>query len=209
MNKRPQCSQCGFILTRCLCEILRPINNKTHLVILQHKSETKHALNTVALMKKSFINLNLFIGEDFSDHQLLNQLIIENGENLVLLFPTDKSHTLEASHNTPNRAKITHIILLDGTWKKARKIFLLSKNLHNLQAISLEKKLPSQYQIRASTIKDSFSTLEASLNALHILEDDLDTSSLMNSFLKMIEFQILKMGEDVFKKNYRSNESDD
>ncbi|MFA6235833.1 MAG: tRNA-uridine aminocarboxypropyltransferase [Bacteriovorax sp.] len=198
MNKRAVCPDCGFIISRCLCSTLRSIDNKTHLIILQHPSETTHALNTVALMKKSFLNITLITGEDFSDNQTLNNLISTHKKSLALLYPTEKSEPMEDRH----AGQITHLILIDGTWKKAHKMYSLSKNLHCLTGLKLEISQPTQYKIRSSQLAHSLSTLEASICALAILEKNLDSKALMDSFNKMIEFQIEKMGPEVFEKNY-------
>lgn len=200
MSKRPVCTHCGFILVRCLCSTLKPIINATHLIILQHPSEVNHALNTVALMNKSFQNITVITGEDFSKNETLNYLIAE--KKPALLFPTAQSSVLKSSAEI----KIDSLILIDGTWKKARKIFLLSKNLHSLPALRLETEQKSQYLIRSSKKENSLSTLEASLCALVILEQELNTTSLQESFQKMIQFQIEKMGLEKFKKNYESKE---
>lgn len=206
MNKRPVCLRCDFIVVRCLCETLRPINNKTHLVILQHPSETKHALGTVALMQKSFQNMTLLIGEDFNQDPILNSLIETNKDTIALLFPTDKSTLFKSESST----RITHLILIDGTWKKAHKIFIRSKNLHNLVCLKLEVgHFKGQYKIRSTKLGYGLSTLEASTRALSILEKSLDTKSLEDSFKKMIEFQIEKMGIEIFKKNYQEHEEND
>lgn len=206
MPKRPECQKCGFILARCLCETLRPIANATHLIILQHPSESAHALGTVALMTKSFLNITLFIGEDFSEHQELNELIELHHKTLALIYPTDDCEVLKNDSTTPLSHPLTHLLFIDGTWKKARKIFQLSKNLHALKSFKLESTSRGLYQIRSTTIEHGFSTLEASLLALNILEKNLDTSSLLQSFKKMIDFQIEKMGEETFRKNYGNSE---
>ncbi|MDO9182695.1 MAG: tRNA-uridine aminocarboxypropyltransferase [Bacteriovorax sp.] len=203
MNKRANCPHCEYILARCLCHTLKSINNKTTIIVLQHPSETKHALNTVQLMKKSFQNIVIFTGEDFSEHTVLNKLLLDHQKEIALVFPTTTSTTL-----TNQNKQISHLIFIDGTWKKARKIFLLSKNLHQLQTYSLTPDKPGQYLIRSSSIDNSLSTLEACLLSLSLVEKDLDTKSLTNSFNKMIEFQIEKMGEEKFNKNYLKKGND-
>ncbi len=205
MNKRPLCPGCGFILARCLCDTLRPINNSTHPIILQHPSETKHALNTVALMKKSFKKITVLMGEDFSEDSLLNSLIEANNDSIALLFPTDKSNLLK-SEDPAGTNRLTHLVLIDGTWKKAHKIFILSKNLHKLNSFKLESTQAGQYKIRSSKVEHSLSTLEASVIALNVLEKETKTKSLEETFRKMIEFQIEKMGGETYKKNYLKKE---
>src|SRR4051812_30786560 len=117
---RAHCPVCEFILERCLCDVLRPIPNNIKLIVLQHPHEKNHALNTVRLMTKSFVNIKVFVGENFNDEKELIEIIKK--ENVALLFPGGKATHLLSSISAP----ITHLILLDGTWKKAKKIFYSS-----------------------------------------------------------------------------------
>lgn len=199
MTKRAVCPHCEFILVRCLCDTLKSIDNATQIIVLQHLSEKTHALNTVHLMRKSLKKMELFIGEDFSEHQELNTIIKDHKETIGLIFPTGKNVPL----HTFSAQKLTHLLFLDGTWKKVHKMYLLSKNLHELLTFSLIPIKPSQYKIRSSQFEHGLSTLEATVCALLHIEKNLDTKSLEDSFCKMIGFQIEKMGEETFKKNYQ------
>ncbi|MGZ3788822.1 MAG: tRNA-uridine aminocarboxypropyltransferase [Bacteriovorax sp.] len=196
MNKRPLCPRCHFIIARCLCDALSPIFNQTELIVLQHPSEAKHALNTVRLMKNAFQKISIFIGENFDEHIELKNVLAKN--STALIFPKPQAKALE---NGPEE-KITHLILIDGSWNKAKKIFCSSICLQTLPTYSLSPQIKSQYRIRSSKFEDGLSTLEASTHALKILEPELSTQSLEKAFIKMIDFQIEKMGKDVFEKNY-------
>lgn len=192
---RSQCIRCGFILERCLCSHIHPVLNQTSLIILQHPSERKHALNTVKLMEKIFQKIALFSGEHFENDESLQKLI--DTEKTALLFPGQKA-TLLSSHSMD----ITQLILLDGTWKKAKKLYYLNPFLQSLPQITLKIAAPSLYRIRQSSLENSLSTLEAAVAALNIIEPTLDCSNAMDAFTYMINFQIEKMGKDVFEKNY-------
>ncbi len=198
MTKRAVCPQCEFILARCLCTGLKLISNKVHIIVLQHPSEKKHALGTVQLMKKSFQNITILIGEDFSKNDELNLLLNDPTHRIALLFPRKESKPL-GSLISP---AITHLVIIDGTWKKSRKIFLESSNLHSLSAYLIEPIGASEYRLRSSSEENSLSSLEAVIFVLAIIENETDTNSLKETFKKMIDFQIEKMGEEKYKKNY-------
>jgi len=200
---RARCESCGFILDRCLCDQISPVFNKTSLIILQHPSEKKHALNTVVLMEKIFQKIHVFSGEEFSSDETLHSLL--NQEKTALLFP-DSEAVLIGSEASVN---VTQLILLDGTWKKAKKIYYLNPFLHSLPKIVLKKEAPSLYRIRQSSFEESLSTLEATVSALSVIEPQLDCSSAINSFKRMIDFQIEKMGQDIFLKNYKNKKGDE
>jgi DTW domain-containing protein YfiP len=198
-ESRSFCTECDFLKSRCLCDTLKVIPNNVHLIVLQHPSETKHPLNTVRIMKKSFKEMTVMIGEDFSNNLRLNTLLSEPNNSCALLYPGDDAVVL---NNTESHKEITHLILLDGTWRKAKKIFMLSKNLHVLPSIKLALETTSDYRIRKAPSDQSLSTLEAATSALNFLEPKLDTTAAIASFQKMVDFQIKKMGREVYQTNY-------
>lgn len=198
-ESRAFCTECDFLKTRCLCDTLKIIPNNIHLIVLQHPSETKHPLNTARIMKKSFKEMTILIGEDFSNDLRLNNLLSEPNNSCALLYPGVDAIVLNSSEA---RKKITHLILLDGTWRKAKKIFLLSKNLHALPSIKLATTETTDYRIRKAPNDQSLSTLEAATAALAFIEPELDTSAALSSFQKMVDLQIKKMGREVYQTNY-------
>jgi DTW domain-containing protein YfiP len=199
-ESRSFCPECEFLKSRCLCDTLKIIPNNVHLIVLQHMSETKHPLNTVRIMKKSFKEMTVMVGEDFTSDLKLNTLLCDPEHVCAVLYPDENSKLLNDDMATPK--KITHLILIDGTWRKAKKIFLLSKNLHTLPTLRLDPVEQSDYRIRKAPSESSLSTLEASTEALKVLEPTLDTSAVTNSFKKMIDYQIEKMGRVLYQTNY-------
>ncbi len=198
-ESRAFCSECDFLKSRCLCETIRLINNHLHLIILQHPSEQKHPLNTVRIMKKSFNKMSLLVGEDFSNDIRLNTLLNDPQNKCALLYPETGALTL----NTDSKnAALTHLIILDGTWRKAKKMYLLSKNVQTLPKLRLIPEDHSDYRIRKSPNENALSTLEATVEALKLLEPKLQTDSLIESFKVMIDYQIKKMGREIYQANY-------
>ena len=204
MNKRSTCPNCTFIKARCLCSYLTEINNRTRIIVLQHPSEKKHALNSVKLMSLCFNNIQIFTGENFSLHQEINDEINNNFSHVALLYPEQSP---SAFKREPSDIRL--LIVIDGTWKKAFKIYSLSVNLHSLPKISFFDKIKSSYRIRSSSKTNSLSSLEATNKALEKIEPDLDTKALTKLFEKMIDFQIEKMGEEIFTKNYDKKKGSD
>ncbi len=198
-ESRAFCPSCEFLKSRCLCDTLKNIPNKVHLIVLQHPSESKHPLNTVRIMKKSFQEMTVLVGEDFNNDLRLNTLLCDPNNECALLYPGETAKVLD--NNSENR-ELTHVILIDGTWRKAKKIFLLSKNLQTLPSFKLAPSEKSDYRIRKSPSENALSTLEASVEALHFLEPDLNTTPAVLSFQKMIDMQIKKMGREVYQTNY-------
>lgn len=196
---RAFCPECEFLKSRCLCDTLKNVANKIHLIVLQHPSESKHPLNTVRIMKKSFREMTVMTGEDFTSDLKLNTILCNTDNECALLYPGSDSKVLDKNYE---RHKLTHLILIDGTWRKAKKIFMLSKNLQTLPSLKLAPTEHSDYRIRKSPTESALSTLEATVEALHFLEPELNTASATTSFQKMIDLQIKKMGREVYQTNY-------
>lgn len=122
----------------------------------------------------------------------------------ILSFIRRSNHSAFQTLRVPRASEQekTRLILLDGTWKKAYKMWQLSTNLHTLTTVKLPEDLQGHYTIRKAPSDNSLSTVEAGFYALSLLEPDNDFSPLLNAFDRMIEFQIAQMPPGVFEKNY-------
>jgi DTW domain-containing protein YfiP len=138
-------------------------------------------------------------GEDFNSDLKLNTLLCDPSNECALLYPGESAVTLDSNFKA---RELTHIILIDGTWRKAKKIFMLSKNLQTLPLLKLSPAEKTDYRIRKAPSENSLSTLEAAVMALHFLEPDLNTTPAIVSFQKMIDIQINKMGREIYQTNY-------
>ncbi|MCG9578300.1 DTW domain-containing protein [Vibrio tubiashii] len=199
------CSQCGKSLKACICEWIQSLTSNVELVILQHHSETNRPMGTARILKLSLANSYCFEGEDFSAHDKLNQLLNDESYHHFVLYPGEGSvsHTQVAEKLSAEQK--VRVILLDGTWKKAYKMWQLSTNLHALPLIHLPDDLQGNYRIRKAPSDNSLSTVEAGYHILSLLEPEIDFLPLIDAFNQMIEFQIQQMPPGVFEKNYRAD----
>ncbi|NVC92973.1 DTW domain-containing protein [Vibrio natriegens] len=203
------CSQCGKSRKACICSWIVPLESGVELIILQHSSEEHRPLGTARILKLSLDNSICLIGEDFSQDETLNNLLADSDYQHLILYPSEQSVCLSelAEGKRVNNKKI-RLILLDGTWKKAYKMWQLSTNLHGLPTVKLPENLQGGYTIRKAPSKNSLSTVEAGFYALSILEPKHNFTPLLNVFEQMIEFQIAQMPPGVFEKNYLKDNND-
>ncbi|CDT85047.1 putative DTW domain protein [Vibrio coralliirubri] len=183
----------------CICQWVTPLESNVELIILQHPSEEHRPMGTARILSLSLNNSVTFVGEDFSDNDQLNALLCDEQYQHVILYPSENSVSVESA-TSPN--KKLRVILLDGTWKKAFKMWQVSSNLHALNTVHLPKDLKGNYRIRKAPSENSLSTVEAGYHLLSLLESDGDFSPLLTAFDQMIQFQINQMPPGVFEKNY-------
>ncbi|MCR9931036.1 MULTISPECIES: tRNA-uridine aminocarboxypropyltransferase [Vibrio diabolicus subgroup] len=197
------CSRCGKSQKACICQWIVPLASEVELIILQHTSEEHRPLGTARILNLSLDNCICLIGEDFSGDDVLNHLLADESYQHFVLYPSEQSRCIsEINQASCSVSKKIRLILLDGTWKKAYKMWQLSSNLHPLPTVQLPKQLQGHYTIRKAPSENSLSTVEAGYHSLRLLEPERDFTPLMHAFEKMIEFQIAQMPPGVFEKNY-------
>lgn len=169
------------------------------LLILQHPSETGHAINTARIAALGINNCTILTGEDFSDSAVLEQQLAQR--TACLLFPCAEATPVcdyMATHSRPELC-----VILDGTWRKAKKIYFLNSVLHQLPALALTGRSPSTYTIRKAPAADALSTIEATVTFLREASQNSDChQNCLDAFATMIDFQIVAMGAATFARNY-------
>ncbi|WP_028024911.1 tRNA-uridine aminocarboxypropyltransferase [Enterovibrio calviensis] len=231
MNKKASryCEHCGKAKKACICHFISRIDSDVPVIVLQHPSEVNQPIGTARILSLSLPHCALFVGEDFSDHAELNTKLATENIDFALLYPSDDAVPIsrwQATANDKDHADIdipTHIdtpahigthndtdtknargiILLDGTWRKAFKMYQLSRNLHSLPAVKLDDISEGNYRIRKSPIEGGLSTVEAGYYALSAMTHDGERyQPLLTAFDGMIEFQISQMPPGVYERHY-------
>lgn len=206
------CAQCGRAKKACICSMIQTVQAKTQLIILQHPTEVKRAKGTAKILTLSLSNCHCFIGEDFSQHSPFNELLQQPGYDNLLLYPAENAMELSlqnipsAKHKSPRQTKAdknsVRLILLDGTWKKAFKMYQLSTNLHHLPSYRLANSVQGQYTIRKAPDSNSLSTVEAGYHALSVIEPDGDFTPLLFAFEQFVEAYLQQVPAELVKQRY-------
>lgn len=179
---RAICQGCQRPKTSCICYLFVSINNNVEVVILQHPSEVKQSKGSVTLLQGSLQNCRVLIGEVFENNADYQKLFKQK-DDTALLYPSDKARLISQKDQNNDKQAIKRIILLDGTWKKAYRMYMSNPELHSLTHIQLPADILSHYQVRITTKKGALSTLEAVCHTLSQLEDnDIKYQTLLSRF---------------------------
>lgn len=201
-TKRICCERCKRPQSQCYCEGLIAETAQLDIVILQHPSERKHPLNTARIVEIGLDNAEIFVGEDFSQHHALQQLLTT--KRCCLLFPTEQA-LLPQQGLAQWQPQV--LIVLDGTWRKAKKIYFCNPNLQQLTCIKLAPQQLSNYRIRKAPSAEGLSTIEAIVDTLRVLAQQRVHQGLLDCFDCMIEQQITHIGSELYQRNYIENSS--
>ena len=137
------------------------------MLILQHPMEVANAKGSARLLHLSVAGSTMVTGETFDPAQL-DALLYADGRQPVLLYPDTPGARVAA----PADPAALRLVVLDGTWRKSRKMLHLNPVLQTLPRLALSQMPASHYVIRKSHAPDQLSTLEASCHALGQLHGD-------------------------------------
>ena len=194
---RPRCGQCRRPASHCLCGHVSTVANRTQVLILQHPTEYRHALNTGRLAALGLQRSQVLVGEHFAGLEA----IVNAASPVFVLFPGDGAVTPQPLADDAKQ-QTSLLIVPDGTWRKARKILYANPILANLPRLRLEAGDPSRYRLRQTRERAAVSTIEAVVRTLARLEPDQDFSPVLAPFEALIERQIEAMGVEVYERNY-------
>ena len=163
-----------------------PTANVVEVLILQHPLEAGHAKGSAPLLQLSLRACALLPGEAFDDTALQARLNAPTAAQSlhgphcppfnVLLYPDASTGALPHHDEVaepcqwPAELSRLRLIVMDGTWRKSRKMLHLNPALQTLPRLALQPDGPSRYLIRRAHRPGQLSTLEACCMALSQLE---------------------------------------
>lgn len=207
---RARCKLCRNSVASCICKWISPIFNQTMIVILQHPDEAKKPLGTAKIVSLCLQNAKIKVGVDFSTDTDFHQLVSSPSHSLAILYPSDfacnlhdwKGKVVGPEVKNPSLTPQKTLIVLDGTWRNTREIMNVNPALKNINTVKLTPTTQSTYRIRKAPFAGSLSTVEAVSQALNIMEPETSVEAMNLCFQNMIDYQISRMGEGVYRKNY-------
>ncbi len=184
--RRATCAHCLRPQATCLCALARLTVHRTEVLVLQHPQEQRQAKNSVALLRLSLARCEVVVGERFSPAQL-QSLLHRPGRITRLLYPDVPAAPAPDSPTTAPDAPL-RLVVIDATWRKSLRMLLEHPALAALPRLSLEAPAATCYRaIRAARRADQVSTLEATVQALAMLEGpSFDAAPLLDAFGRFV-----------------------
>lgn len=155
--------------------------------MLQHPQEQRHPKNSVALLRLSLAHCEVVVGERFSP-DVLDALLQRPGKETRLLYPEVAAARARPAPATTANAAV-RLVVIDATWRKSLRMLLEHPTLAALPRLSLEAPQQTRYRaIRSARRADQVSTLEATVQALALLEGaSFDAEPLLDAFGQFVE----------------------
>ena len=181
-DTRPRCPNCLRALRTCVCPLAQAIEHQVEVLILMHPQEVHEAKGTGHLLHLCLPHSRILVGEKFDDAELGQALHGSWGHpeprHCLLLYPdtTKQDSALGLAQAGalpkpwPHAPEHLRLVVIDGTWRKSRKMLYLNPALQALPRIALQDAGDSGYAIRKAHLPGQLSSFEAASMALAHLQ---------------------------------------
>ncbi|TAN39058.1 MAG: DTW domain-containing protein [Nitrospirae bacterium] len=206
---REMCYRCFWPKSLCWCSSISPIETRTKFLILMHPKEYKRERAATGRFTHLCLkNSEIHMGSDFDNHKAVQELINDRRYFPMLLYPGKDALDLSGGVVPAGflRDRQLLVILLDATWRCARRMFNRSLTLQRLPRLGIVPEEKSRYLIKKQPHDWCLSTIEAAHELMKALENaGLDTyarpNQMLDLFARMQQHQINCM-QDPALRNY-------
>lgn len=182
-DSRPRCPHCHRALRTCICSLAQAVAHQAEVLILMHPMEVHEAKGTGHLLHLCLPHSRVMVGEEFDAAELEAALhgswtswADTDGapRHSLLLYPDtaeqDAALGLAAASPLPlpwpQPPERLRLVVIDGTWRKSRKMLYLNPALQALPRLPLQNVEDSGYAIRKAHLPGQLSSFEAAAQAL-------------------------------------------
>lgn len=176
------CVECKMKSHVCICSLINPLLNQTHITIIMHHREDISTTNTARIVLKMLKNSDKHF-RGLIDKPLRREDVLKPGFKPIYLFPSENSKPLRVEEFDGQKLQI---IVPDGSWRQAKKFSRRESFLNELPHYRLPNKVPNNFFLRKQTKNDGVSTIEAIAHAISIVESSAIKDSLMHVFNEMV-----------------------
>lgn len=188
-DPRPRCPHCHRALRTCVCALAQAVAHQVEVLILMHPMEVHEAKGTGHLLHLCLPHSRVMVGEEFDAAELEAALhgrwasradadadadADSAPRHSLLLYPDtaeqDAALGLAAASPLPlpwpQPPERLRLVVIDGTWRKSRKMLYLNPALQALPRLPLQNVEDSGYAIRKAHLPGQLSSFEAAAQAL-------------------------------------------
>ena len=185
MKKHIYCVQCHFHSGQCFCEQLVPVESNIRFTIIMHHREYHLTSNTGRLGRNTLQDCDIIL-RGLEDSAINWSEIIKPEEDTYILYPGEGAIEATKENIKLTSDKKVHLIVPDGSWRQASKVYKREKALRGIPCIMLpQRNYVSNYFLRKAPQENYLCTYEAMSKVVEELESS-DLASKMDHNLKQL-----------------------
>ncbi|TRX57122.1 tRNA-uridine aminocarboxypropyltransferase [Thalassomonas sp. M1454] len=157
-----RCEVCRLGVDNCICNLRQQANSHCAFALLMYDNEVLKPSNTGRLIADVIPDTHAFLWHRTEPNTELQQLIADPNYQAFLIFPGEYAHAEQQVYERKpvdfDNSKIPLFILIDATWRQAKKIFRKSDYLAKLPIVTipaLEQTKLENSKVKAPEYKES------------------------------------------------------
>ena len=163
---------------------------ETRVLVIQHRRERGSQSNTGPLAHKVLENSKLVV---YGDRPPFNASVLsEPGRETFVLFPLPDAPTLSPSAITPAPGRHTTLVVLDASWRQARRMSRRIPGIRKLPFVQLPAHLSPQWTLRKPRQPGQLATAEAVAMALELI-GEAHAAQALREALAMVAMEVIKI----------------
>ncbi|WP_442488790.1 tRNA-uridine aminocarboxypropyltransferase [Halomonas litopenaei] len=192
-----RCAGCNLPELNCLCPYQAKADSRVQVWLITHPLEHHKPTNTGRLIADVLAPTRVFTWYRTTPDEQLLALLADERYAPFVVFPDDQPDyadrvvEVEAVRRVP-RERIPVLILLDGTWRQARRIFRKSPYLERLPVLPLRTDRLTRYRLRKPASEAHLCTAEVAAELLRQSGEE-DAASVLDDYF------------DVFNHSYAAS----
>lgn len=188
-----RCALCRIDVRHCMCDLRPRATSEAAFLLLYYDDEVLKPSNTGKLIADLFDDTFAFIWQRTDVSSQMTDILNAPGWYPVVVFPAEHAlpeRTVLDSVLSVPEGKRPLFILLDGSWREARKMFRKSPYLDRFPVLSVTPEQVSAYQVRKAVRKHQLATAEVA-------------SCVLDGFGEPANARLLRAWFDVFSFRYQ------
>ncbi|WP_447553987.1 tRNA-uridine aminocarboxypropyltransferase [Vreelandella sp. EE22] len=193
-----RCPGCNLPKLNCLCPYKVSAESEAQVWLLTHTLEHYKPTNTGRLIGDVLTDTQVFTWSRTEVDPRLEALLADPRYAPFVIFPDDQPDyaervvSIEAVHTAKADARIPIYIILDGTWRQARRMFRKSPYLDGLPVLPLHTDRETRYRLRKPASRAHLCTAEVAIELLRQGGDE-EAASVLDDYF------------DVFNESYAAS----
>jgi DTW domain-containing protein YfiP len=185
-SKVKRCEHCLLPAVECICAAKPAITSSSAFCFIMYTGECYKPSNTGRIIADVIADNHAFVWDRTQPDAAMLALLDDARYAPIVVFPQQYAEA-ERCINSPleltavQSGKIPLFIMLDGTWREAKKMFK-SPYLANLPVLGIQPEQGSSYQLREAAHLHQLCTAEVAVEVLKLANDTAAAAALAEYF---------------------------
>lgn len=181
-SKVIRCDHCLLPQPDCICFAKPTPCAKSAFLFLMYTGECFKPTNTGRLIADVALDNHAIVWDRTQPDPALLDLLQNPRYQPIVIFPTQYAAPTRCISRVPDHGKIPLFILLDGTWREAKKMFSKSPYLDQFPVLGIQPSQASSYQLREAAHLHQLCTAEVVIEVLKVADDHVAANALAEYF---------------------------